>query len=178
MTADLLSEEEREPDRTFAVARTPGGDPFYNIDTRAIWRRIEGWIRHRWGERVVVWTLQGPGLWEPRLTPTTITSVEVWDDAAEDWAASTARRVPMGYELGEGVYRVTATVGETEGPPPDVQEAFRRLAFYVEQAQSQGVGTTSVKTGDLSVNRPANWMAMAMQHSGAADMLRYHRRAA
>lgn len=161
-----------------------------------IWKRLEDYTAHRWTPREVVWTVEGAGEWTPPLTPATITTAEVWERGG--WSAVTLPEGPFGYELpGDGPYRITATVGHpgelVEGAmvypvPPAIQTAARRLALYlvadvrhaamasatsIEVSQGKGDGIED----SVSYERSATWIARAMQHSGAADLLRAYRRA-
>jgi hypothetical protein len=134
----------------------------------------------------VVWTIEGPGDWEPPLTPATVSAVEVW--SGEVWSEVFPAPSPLGgFVLAAcGPYRVTATVG-TGTAPAAVDEAFRRLAEYSLEIADYGLftgraGATSNDAdigGELkqSFNRPATWAARALINSGAADLLRPYRRA-
>ena len=156
------------------------------LDPAMIWQRIESYIAYRWTARAVVWTVEGPGEWEPPLTPATIATVEVWGGAA--WGTAAPDASPLGgYDLAAcGPYRITATVGSGT-PPAAVTEAFRRLAEYsVEIGKDSMVsGHPSHISHDIDIGgaikesytRSANWTARAMQLSGAADLLRLYRRA-
>src|SRR5690606_40404100 len=111
------------------------------LEPAMVWYRLESWIAHRFSERECVWTVEGPGSWEPPLTPTTITKCEIW--RGEAWEELTLPASPLGGFLlsGNGPYRFTATVGDDEADvPAAVLEAFRRLAGYV--AASQGAPGT------------------------------------
>jgi len=156
------------------------------LDPAMIWQRIESYIAHRWTARAVVWTVEGPGEWEPPLTPATVSEVEVWDGTA--WAeAFPAASALGGYDLAcAGPYRITASVGAGTVPAA-VNGAFRRLAEYSAEIDSNGMvpghpshSSHSVDIGGAineTFDRPATWAARAMQHSGAADLLRAYRRA-
>lgn len=148
------------------------------LDNTALWRRIEEWITHRWGERSVTWIVEGAGTWTPRLKPASIDTAEVWDGAA--WQTVTLQAAPMGYALDAKTYRVTATVGETGDPPDDVFEAYRRLAEYLADDSYLGrvatSGTRDLSDMQITSERPAAWQAKALHYSGAADVLRKWRR--
>lgn len=166
------------------------------IDTdyqRYIWQRLEAYIAHRWTPRTVAWVVQGEGSWKPDLTPFTFTSSEIWQD--ESWGSFSLSPSPVGgYEIpDEESYRITCEVGAGD-PPEAVWEAFIRLANYCVSLAVPGntdLGTSvslpaNVTTfsfpsihgdGDISFQRSANWLARAMQNSGAADLLRRYRRA-
>jgi hypothetical protein len=155
------------------------------LDAAVIWQRIEAYIAQRFTARAVVWTVEGPGEWEPPLAPATIEAVEVW--AGEEWSEVFPAPSPLGgYTLAsEGPYRVTATVGGGDVPAA-VTEAFRRLAEYSSEVGEQGLlkGRAGASSNDAelgsikqSFQRSPNWIARAMINSGAADLLRPYRRA-
>lgn len=149
------------------------------LDPEMIWQRIESYIAHRWTERDLVWTVEGPGDWQPPLTPATIATTEVWQGDA--WQTVTLSPSALGgYALPAcGPYRFVGTVGDGDVPAV-VNEAFKRLAEYMAAKRGKP-GTTSerVTTGSVTVeqSRSASWVAQAMQNSGAADLLRRYRRA-
>ena len=149
------------------------------LDRNAIWARIEAHIAHRFTEREVVWTVEGPGEFKPDLTPATITSREVWDGVS--WITASLSDGPLGGVLlaGEGPYRITADVGGGDVPAP-VSEAYRRLAGYLaEPGNPAGASSYSYQMGDVSetFQRNPQHVAKALQNSGAADLLRGFRRA-
>jgi hypothetical protein len=168
MTVETLQETEGEPSSYPAL---PGS---FTVDLAAVWRRLEGWIRHRWNERTVTWIVAGPGAWEPRLQPATVDTAERWDGSA--WQSVTLQAGPIGYELEAATYRVVCTVCSTDTPPEIVQEAGKRLAEYLDQAGGDPLqGHSSVTDGDYSFDRPAGWAARAIHLSGAGDLLRAYR---
>ena len=173
---DLLSENEGEPSNYPAPPMSMSQDALM-LDKAALWSRIESWIAHRWGERSVVWIVEGPGVFVPRLKPATIDTTEQW--AGDAWVAGSLSPAPVGYKLDEGTFRVTATVGSADTPPPDVFEAFRRYVEYAADTSEIGiVATSGVRTfGDVSVqsDRPAAWQAKALHNSGAGDLLKRYR---
>lgn len=150
------------------------------LDAAALWQRIEGYIAHRWTPREVVWTGTGPGEFEPDLAPATITAQEVWDGTAWQPASLAASPLDGAVLDGEGPYRFTATVGGG-AVPAGVTEAFRRLAEYLaDTSDRSGVSSYTVGMGgavDESYQRNPDWVAKAMQLSGAGDLLRSYRRA-
>jgi hypothetical protein len=165
---EVLREDEGQPS---SYPDLPGT---FTVDLATVWKRLEGWIRHRWNERTVTWVVAGPGEWEPRLQPATIDSAEAWD--GETWETVTLKPGPLGYELDERTYKITATVGSTDDPPAIVLEAGKRLAEYLDEAGGdQAKGSTSVQDGDYSFDRPAGWAARAIHYSGAGDLLRGYR---
>ncbi|KAA8616261.1 hypothetical protein [Salipiger aestuarii] len=137
-----------------------------------IWQRIEAFIAHRWTAREVVWIVEGAGEWSAPLTPATVTTSEVWESGG--WTSTTLSASPLGYDLpGDGLYRITATVGGGTCPEA-VAEAYRRLHEY-----SRGIGDTfRNEFADAGEDDGAYaWAAKSLQLSGAADLLRPYRRA-
>lgn len=162
----------------------PGTPPGTN--QAAIWQRIEDWCSERWTPRQVTWLVQGDGEWSPPLTPATVVTVESWD---RDWqAADLATPAWGGIALRGDSHRVTAIVGADNPPPPAVLEAARRLALYVAENEAEGSFFDMPRSassfdanldgvGSKSVRRSAQWLAQAIQNSGAADLLRRYRKA-
>jgi len=150
------------------------------LDAAMIWARIEAYTAHRWTVREVVWTLTGCGgdQFHPRLVPVVSRVSHVWTGAA--WEALTLLDGPLGFCLPrDGTYRITAQVGAGDVPAP-VSEAFRRLAEYLaDDPGTAGASRTSVEIGPIkeAMDRNPAWVAKAMQHSGAGDLLRNYRRA-
>lgn len=182
---EILKQMESAPDSYPTVEGL--SDEAADLDTDAIWQRIETYTAYRFVERDVVWTIEGvedEAVTLP-LTPVVSQSVEKWEGGA--WVAVTLPDGPLGHVLpSDGVFRVTAQVG-AEPVPPAVSEAFRRLAEY-----SVDMGKDSMLTGHPShtdhtaeigssvresYSRYATWAARAIQLSGAADLLRPYRRA-
>ncbi|MES1934303.1 hypothetical protein T35B1_16941 [Salinisphaera shabanensis T35B1] len=174
---DTLRQREGEPDVAYPV---PGlSEAAEALDPAALWHRIEAYIAHRWHPRPVTWVLQGAGEWTPPLTPTTIDSIGRWYGTS--FEPVDVYPAPLGYCFEHGTYQVQATVGADEQPPAEVMEAYRRLAEYL--ADDYDVGTVanhaSVGLGNaltMEYDRPNAWQAKALQHSGAADLLRRYRR--
>tara|TARA_R110002094_G_scaffold219607_1_gene191687 strand:+ start:116 stop:715 length:600 start_codon:yes stop_codon:yes gene_type:complete len=178
-------------------------DVFGQSPDATIWQRIESYIAHRFTPRAVVWIVEGEGDWTPPLTPATVETVEVWESGA--WVSTVAIPSPYGglCFVGDGPYRVTATAGpdgvDIDGvltfPVPDiVVSAVRRLNQYLlveikndEYGNASGSpkhwATSLARTGEgenaetETFQRQAAWIAKAMQHSGAGDLLRNYRRA-
>jgi hypothetical protein len=149
------------------------------LDSDMLFQRIESYIAHRWTDREVVWIIEGPGDWQPDLTPATLTATEIWESNA--WAAVTLEASALGglCLASDGLYRFTADVGSGTVPAM-VNEAFKRLAEY--SASDPGThGSSDFKVGagsiELEFQRSPTWLARAMQYSGAADLLRQYRRA-
>ena len=172
---DVFSEDESEPS---AYPAKPSGlsTAATVIDKAVIWQRIEAYISHRWATRNVQWVLGGPGVWVPRLKPTTLDSAEFWN--GDNWETLTLEAAPLGYDLGEAMYRVNATVGSTDDPPAAVLEAYRRLSEYLAETEGGRVASSVTHSfGDVTFEqtRPATWQAKALHYSGAADLLRRYR---
>lgn len=147
-----------------------------------VWQRLEGRMSWRWGERSAIWTVQGPGDFNPPLKPATITATELWDGTG--WASVTLDNSPLGGVVltGEGPWRITATVGDSAAPPDIVLEAYTRFAEYLAElgaeavpkgAQSHSIDLGSVKE---SVRLDPHREARAIDLSGAGDLLRDYRR--
>lgn len=160
-------------------------------DLSWVWQRIEAWCSERWTPREVVWLVQGDGEWLPPLVPVTITKVERWSGAwseiepdASAWG---------GLSLRGDAHRVTAIVGTDNPAPPAVIKAEGRLTNYLMQTYDPNdpdLWATSMRwivaAGEdpafgqqtqESYSRPADYIAKALQYSGAADLLRPYRRA-
>lgn len=175
---EILERDESEP---ASYPTAPGGlsAAAAALDPSMIWRRIEGYIAHRWTARAVTWTVEGPGCFGPNLAPATIDTVEIWENYL--WSSVTLNPSPRGGLIlpGSGPYRFTCTVGGGT-VPADVNEAFRRLAEYMSQPENHpGASRVSVDIGGATVgkSRDPRWLARAMDNSGAGDLLRNYRRA-
>lgn len=171
-----------------------------NSDLAWVWQRIEAYSRERWTPREVVWLVQGCGQWEPPLAPVRLMQIESWSG---EWQASAAKASPWGHiGLSGDAHRITARVGENNPAPPVVTKAAARLANYLAQqidgadpdlwatkmrwivtppdeAITVGEGTASITRGhktEESYERAADYIAKALQYSGAADLLRPYRR--
>ena len=151
-----------------------------------VWSRIESWVAWRWSSRAVVYVVEGPGNWSPRLYPFTVSTVERWEeDAANTWGTVSLNASALGgHELpGVGPYRFTGTAGDGFSPaeaPEPVQEAYRRLAEYMAAAETHpGASRVAHDVGPINVQvaRRPDWKARAIHNSGAADLLRPYRRA-
>lgn len=169
-----------------AYPSAPSGlsDGAAEIDPGAIWSRIEAHIAYRYSPRTVVWICEGPGEWTAPIADTVVSSCEMW--TGEDWTPYTLKQGPLGgvQLYGEGPYRITGTVG-SEQVPEAVREAYRRYAEYLAEGLSLeggkgGATSESFSVGEAfeqTVQRPNNWIARALQNSGAADLLRPYRKA-
>lgn len=180
---ELLQQIEGTPS---TYPATPGGlsTEAGELDTDALWQRLEAWVSHRWSERSIVWVASGPGCFEPPLSPATIATVEIWRNGAWEEDATVPASPLGGYVLaGHGPYRFTGTVGDDEAEvPAAVEEAFRRLAEYSVarefDAVAAGASSFAAMAGAVNINfrRDAAYMAKALENSGAADLLRSWRR--
>jgi hypothetical protein len=126
--------------------------------------------------------VEGCGEWSPPLSPTTISTVEVWSSANE-WESVEIPASPSGgfYLPSSGPYRFTGTAGDDADVPAVVSEAFRRLAEYLAARPGKaGATSESISAGSITLahRRSASWQASAVQNSGAGDLLRPYRRAA
>ncbi len=151
-----------------------------------IWQRIEAYIAHRFTPRQVVWTVEGCGEWAPPLVPAEVTAAQKWELGG--WVEVTLPEGPFGYELpSDGPFRITAMVGGGEVPAA-VMAAACRLADYALYAPDPEAGPQLWATSgtyraqgenaaESSFQRSIAWISKAMQHSGAADLLRPYRRA-
>lgn len=182
MTVDLIRQFEDAPEN-YPAAPSGLSARAAALDANMIWARIEAYTAWRFTEREVIWTLIGDGgdQFNPRLTPVVSREGHVWRQDA--WVPVSLLDGPLGIILpSDGTFKVTARVGGGDVPAA-VSEAFRRLAEYLEGARNSTnePGASSVRTsiGDdlnFEVERNPNWMARAMQQSGAGDLLRPYRR--
>lgn len=152
------------------------------LNSEMIWQRLEAYTAHRWTERAVTWIVEGPGPWQPPLTPATIATVDVWS-GADDWQTAELAPSPLGgYVLtGCGPYRFVGVVGDDLADvPAAITEAFRRLAEYMAgKIGKPGASSERISAGSITLahSRAPSWIALAMQNSGAGDLLRQYRRA-
>jgi hypothetical protein len=174
--AATLSETEAAPSAWPEIAV----DGLDAAATAAVWRRLESFIAWRFAPRAVVCTVEGPGAWRPRLRPFAVETVEAWTDDG-GWTAATLAPEPLGGVSlpGTGPYRITCTVGAGATVPADVAEAARRLGEYQLAIAGGDAALVREEIGvgeiRLTAARPAAWTARALQHSGAADLLRPYR---
>jgi hypothetical protein len=183
---DVLKFEEAEPSvYPDLIAFDGEGEALDPVTPdRALWQRIEAYIAHRWTPRQCVWTVEGPGVWLPHLSPVSNASVDGWDDTTFTWSSADPSPTPLGGFVFYGcrTYRITTTVGDTVLPVPQpVIEAYMRLYDYAAEACAVPAGANSygLKIGDgldETIARSPNWLARAMQQSGAGDLLRGYRR--
>lgn len=176
---DLLQEIEATPE-SYPPTPPQLTTPAAQLDREVIWGRIEAYTRTRYTAREVIWIVEGGEgeNWKPPLSPVASHTAEKWESGA--WVSTTLPDGPVGLCLpSDGVFRVTAQVGE-EYPPGAVSEAYRRLAEYmVDDTDRAGVTSYSVNMAGAvseSYTRTASHAARALQNSGAADLLRPYRR--
>ncbi len=148
----------------------------------AAFQRVESYIDKRYCERQVEWIVDDVREFEIPLTPYEIISVEHWSNMK--WNAQPIFLSPLGLEFsGCGQYRVTAKlgVGENLDVPEFVKQALIRYVNYQEQAQDNaGLSQYAVNMDGAiqeSWTRSGSAAARALDLSGAADLLRYIRRA-
>lgn len=148
-----------------------------------IWNQLERRIAWRWAERTCEWIIEGgPAAFELPLRPATITATEVW--TGEGFEAVTLAATPRGgvFLSSAAEYRITATVGDTDPPPELMMQAYRRLAEYLGEVESEptpaGAQSHSIDLGGVKEStRFDPWRrARALDMSGAADLLRVYRR--
>ena len=176
--ATTIKQTESLPATYPTVSTTGWSTAAAALSQTMLWQRIESYIAYRWTARDVEWIVDGPCEWTPPLTPATISTIEVWSDGA--WIDITPDASPLGgYWLsGCGPYRFTASVGSGTVPAA-VLEAFRRLAEYMAAKPGKpGAPSERITAGSISLShsRSESWMALALQNSGAADLLRPYRR--
>lgn len=162
------------------------------LPARLIWDRIEGWTGQRFGVRSAEWHVTGDGYWQPAVAPYRIDTAGRWNATSGLWLAEEPDWQPdRGYSLGRvglpSRWRFVGTVGSDALPGEPYLTAYLRYAEYIASGQSGEVGqlfapgVSSITAGDgavqTTIRRDPNWLAAAWQASGAADALRYHRRA-
>lgn len=148
----------------------------------ALWRRIEEHTCRRWTPRQVCWVVRGPGEFLAHLAPLSGVTVDEWCDTTFTWSSVICEPSPLsGFYLPRcATYRITGTCGASAGDVPStLVEAYKRLAAYHADAKA-GASQHSVKIGeggiDETLERNPSYIAKALQYSGAADLLRNHRR--
>lgn len=143
-----------------------------------LWQRIEAYCRTRYTPRNVEWIVSGTGDWNPPLEPTTLTTLEIWQDNA--WDRVEPYATPLGgYFLpAEGHYRIQGDIAGAEVPAA-VWEAYRRLAGYLGDFLSHySAPRFKLALGDIdfSFTQSETRKARALVLSGAADLLRPYKR--
>lgn len=175
MSAVTLRKTEGMPDAWPEVVVSTAAEPYVT----AAWVRIESYIAHRWAPRAVEFIAEGPGCWTPALTPFALETIERWDGAS--WAETEPALSPMGYELGDGTYRISGVAGDSDADVPALAiEAVKRLAEFMATPPGRpGASSEAVTAGSVTISttRSPSWMAKAIDNSGAADLLRNFRRA-
>lgn len=147
-----------------------------SIAPATIWRIIERWITTRWRSRSVVYTVEGAGHWNARLSPFTVSTTERWTGTG--WEAVVLRPSPLdGFDVDDGIFRIAGTAGDASAVPDDVQEAWRRLHSYILVGSSEHLDmVTSFGATPETDERPRAYAAKAIPLSGAGDLLRPYRR--
>jgi len=153
------------------------------IPDRSLWRRIENYICLRHTPRQAIWSIVGPGTWEPHLSPLSAVSVDVWSETDYTWSAVTPVQTALGgFDFAERkTYRITGTLGDTSEVPQLIVMAYQRLAEYCEDTALTPAGASSYSNRigdglDETIERSPAWLARALQNSGCADLLRSFRR--
>lgn len=178
------------PDAELIHVTNPTGQTVRD-DLSWVWQRIEAYCRERWTPREVVWLVQGCGQWEPPLSPVRLIQVESWSG---EWLPSSAAVSPWGHVgLSGDAHRITALVGEGNPVPPAVMKAAARMANYLIQqidgsdpdlwatkmrwiVTPEAVEQVQPARTEESYERAPDYIAKALQYSGAADLLRPYRR--
>ena len=166
-----------EPSGLGAVPEVQTGVPM-PLSADVIWPRIEAWIDQRWTSRSVTWIVEGPGDFDPPLSPINSASTDLWNGSA--WESVTLDASFMGgWSLpGDGPYRINADVGG--GTVPEVvNQAYRRLHDYMACTPGRPTYTQHSTALDIiseNWSKPEVMLARAMQNSGAGDLLRVYRR--
>lgn len=186
MEVQVLRFEESQPDTLPTLTEYEGGGAVFGTiePDPHLWERIESYTARRWSVRQCIWTVQGAGDWRPHLLPAANFVVSYFDDTTKTWTAAVAEETALGFYLPRSaVYKIVADVGANAGEVPSgVVEAYKRLSQYAgERFQEQtpaGSSDYSLNLGDgvdESITRAPNWIARAMQNSGAGDLLRSYR---
>lgn len=173
-----------DPDDVGPVPAEPEADePALRNHARVAWQRIESWVAYRWSVRAAEFIVEGPGEWVPNVRPFTPSSIEQWIE--NTWVSTVVAPSPLGGYCLEAVgpYRFIGQLGTDTPPPPVVKEAVWRLSKYLEAieatpADERSLTRHKVDLGSALVverEQAANWMARAIQLSGAADLLRPYR---
>ena len=109
----------------------------------------------------------------PSSVGVSITSVELWSDAAELWTVIDYIRRPLGMIRVKqgGTYRIVTSVLPLAIYPSEIIEATARLFAFLENQKPRMV------SGDMSDGTIAT-QAGALQKSGAGELLRFTRTSA
>lgn len=177
--AELIFSDEAMPDTDLFPGQPEGLNVSHALWETA-WLRVEQYTAHRWIPRAVTWITEGPGLWRPPLTPFAASATEVW--AGSEWLPITLDTGPGPFLTLPtlGAYRFTGTAGADAGEiPPCFMVAAERLARYMADPGKPGVTSERVQAGSVVIakSRAEDYLARSLQSSGAADLLRYYRRA-
>lgn len=161
---------------------------------RNVLDRIENYTGRWFGPREVTWLIDGPSAFHPPVDAT-IQSVEF--NSGNTWeAAAPAFDAYLGYDLDRsGLWKLAGTAGSPDPLPEPFAEAYLRLGEYLAAGMNlaggqlapgqdeykqwaPGVRSFTISDGAVSTTqqRAGNWKADALRLSGAADLLRYHRR--
>ncbi|WP_420343520.1 hypothetical protein [Paenirhodobacter sp.] len=159
-----------------------------------IWERIEAYCNWRWTPREAqIESDGGSGWFILPVRPFRVTKIEWFDPHADGgyglWMESLPPSTPQrGWKMYSPFShcRITGIVGENNPAPPAVIQAAVRLHAYLGHTpesfpmwatgRTHTTGGGSSSTSNESFQRPANYIAKAMQNSGAADLLRPYRR--
>ena len=175
--------------------------PDYGKPAAWVWQRIEKYCNWRWTPREVQIEVDGCGWISLPVRPLRVTKLEYFDEMVSyrwsetSWTEFTPASAAR--QRGGKIYspfnhtRITGIAGEDNPAPEAVIHAAVRLHTYLAHGSegfplwatsrshtaetNDGEGVSSNR--NESFQRPANYIAKAMQNSGAADLLRPYRRA-
>lgn len=158
-----------------------------------IWQRIEAYCNWRWTPREAQIDVDGVGWFNLPVRPFRVTKVEffageAWEEVLPPHAEQRGWRMYSAFER----CRITGMVGEDNPAPEAVIHAAIRLHAYLghtpesfpmwatsrshtAENTTHGEGG-STSTRNETFQRHADYLAKAIQHSGAADLLRRYRR--
>lgn len=169
-----------------------------------IWERIEAYCNWRWTPREAQIEIDGSGWISLPVRPLRVTKLEYFDEMVSYRSSETSwtefTPASAARQRGGKIYspfshcRITGIVGENNPAPPAVIQAAVRLHAYLghtpesfpmwatgrthtAENTTESEGSSSTSNRNESFQRPANYIAKAMQNSGAADLLRPYRRA-
>lgn len=200
---EMLVFDEMEPE---TYPEVPQSALVFQSDTAGvpdwIWQRIEAYCNWRWTPREAQIVVDGGMPFNIPARPFRITKVEKYPPAPTGLETMEWYEVPTSYVTQMGwrmipcgeLVRITGIVGEDNPAPPAVIQAAVRLHGYLghtpesypmwatgrshtAEHTTTGEGGGSTRSQNESFQRRADYMALAMQHSGAADLLRRYRRA-
>jgi len=183
---DYLWEEEI-PDSYPEVPLTALAAPDFGPPAAWVWARIEAYCSWRWTPRVARLEVYNHSGWiRMPVRPFRVTKLEICNSSGQFWEW-TELDISCAPQRGWNIYApglntcIRGIAGENNPAPGAVIHAAVRLHTYLaHQPESFPLWATSKSHAQGDSNdgfqRPANYIAKAMQHSGAADLLRTYRR--